>query len=462
MGDRDLIMARRIAEAAAAEGGRAYFVGGFVRDRLMGRENKDIDLEVHGLSVETLTRILSELGEPLLIGASFGVMGLRHYALDIAMPRSETATGRGHRDFAVSVDPFLGEERAAKRRDFTINAMMEDVLSGEVLDFFGGREDLKNRRIRHVCDRSFAEDPLRVFRACQFAARFDFSVAPETVSLCSRMALDALARERVMGELEKALIKAEKPSIFFRELRRMGQLGFWFPELEALVGVPQPPKYHPEGDVWTHTMQVLDEAALLRGEAKQPLWFMLAALCHDLGKPETTELIDGEYHAYRHEIAGQRIVRAFLDRLTGETRLKEYVLNMVELHMAPNLMARSDAKHRIWMRLYDRSCCPEDLLLLAKADFLGCHGPDQTREEGLRLYAPTEEKLRMLLADYHELTARPYVMGRDLIEAGMSPGPSFTAALEYAHKLRLAGFSKEEQLRQTIASFRRTQKPDGS
>ena len=453
MSENELILARRIAEAAAAEGGRAYFVGGFVRDRLMGRENKDIDIEVHGLSVETLTRILGELGEPLLMGASFGVMGLRHYQLDVAMPRSETATGRGHRDFAVSVDPFLGEERAAQRRDFTINAMMEDVLSGEVLDFFGGREDLENRRIRHVSERSFAEDPLRVFRACQFAARFDFSVAPETVSLCSRMALDALAKERVMGELEKALIKAEKPSIFFRELRRMEQLGFWFPELAALVGVPQSPKYHPEGDVWTHTMQVLDEAALLRGEAKQPLWFMLAALCHDLGKPETTELIDGDYHAYRHEITGLRVVRTLLDRLTGETKLKDYVLNMVELHMAPNLMARSDAKNRVWMRLYDRSCCPEDLLLLAKADFLGCHGPDQAREDLLRLYAPTEEKLRMLLADYHELMARPYVMGRDLIEAGMEPGPRMSEALEYAHKLRLAGLSKEEQLRQTLGVY---------
>ena len=409
MSENELSMARRIAEAAAAEGGRAYFVGGFVRDRLMGRENKDIDIEVHRVSVETLTRILGELGEPLLMGASFGVMGLRHYELDVAMPRSETATGRGHRDFAVSVDPFLGEERAAQRRDFTINAMMEDVLSGEVLDFFGGREDLENRRIRHVSERSFAEDPLRVFRACQFAARFDFSVAPETVSLCSRMALDALAKERVMGELEKALIKAEKPSIFFRELRRMEQLGFWFPEL--------------------------------------------AALCHDLGKPETTELIGGDYHAYRHEITGLRVVRTLLDRLTGETKLKDYVLNMVELHMAPNLMARSDAKNRVWMRLYDRSCCPEDLLLLAKADFLGCHGPDQAREELLRLYAPTEEKLRMLLADYHELMARPYVMGRDLVEAGMEPGPRMSEALEYAHKLRLAGLSKEEQLRQTLGVY---------
>ena len=175
----DLLMARRVAEAVQSAGGSVYFVGGFVRDRLLGRENKDIDIEVHGISVHALEQILDSLGERLTMGASFGVMGLRHYDLDIAMPRSETATGRGHKDFEVFVDPFLGEEKAAMRRDFTINALMENVLTGEILDFFGGREDLMRRRIRHVNDRSFAEDPLRVFRACQFAARFDFSVADD-------------------------------------------------------------------------------------------------------------------------------------------------------------------------------------------------------------------------------------------------------------------------------------------
>ena len=453
MSENDLTVARRIAEAAAAEGGRVYFVGGFVRDRLLGQDNKDIDIEVHGIPVEALMRILGAIGEPVLMGASFGVIGLRHCELDIAMPRSETATGRGHRDFAVSVDPFLGEEKAARRRDFTINALMEDVLSGEVLDFFGGLADLKERRIRHVNDRSFAEDPLRVFRACQFAARFDFSVAPETVSLCSRMALDALARERVMGEMEKALLKAAKPSIFLRELREMDQLSFWFPELKALIGVPQPPKYHPEGDVWTHTLQVLDEAAMLRDQAQQPLWFMLATLCHDMGKAVATDCIGGEYHAYRHEALGLPIVGRILDRLTGETKLKEYVLNMTRLHMAPNAMAFSDARHRTWMKLFDSSVCPEDLLLLAKADFLGCRGAERTREELLPLYAPTEERLRALLRDYRELMARPCVMGRDLIEAGMTPGPTFRAALDYAHKLRLAGLGKEDQLRQTLGMY---------
>ena len=193
MANRDVDMARRVAEAVAAAGGRTYYVGGIVRDRLMGRPCEDVDIEVHGVTVSALQAILDGLGEHTEMGASFGIMGLRHYGLDVAMPRSERATGRGHRDFEVSVDPFIGPERAAMRRDFTVNAMMEDVLTGEVLDFFGGRRDLETGVIRHVSDATFPEDPLRVFRAAQFAARFEFAVDPDTVALCAGMDVTALA-----------------------------------------------------------------------------------------------------------------------------------------------------------------------------------------------------------------------------------------------------------------------------
>lgn len=456
----DLTMARRVAEAVEQAGGRVYYVGGFVRDRLLGRENKDIDIEVHGIPVRTLEEILDSLGERLNMGASFGVMGLRHYDLDIAMPRSETATGRGHKDFEVFVDPFLGEEKAAMRRDFTINALMEDVLTGEILDFFGGRKDLERRLIRHVNDQSFAEDPLRVFRACQFAARFDFSVAPETTLLCSGMTVDALARERVLGEMEKALLKAEKPSVFFEELRKMRQLSWWFPELEALIGLEQNARYHPEGDVWTHTMQVLDEAAQLRGEAKEPLWFMLSALCHDFGKAVSTEEIDGVIHAYAHEKAGLPLVERFLSRVANEVKLKEYVLDMTRKHMKPNMLAVNSRNSGKFMKLYDDSVCPEDLLLLAKADHLGRKTPETDAAEMLREYAPIEERLRSRLADYRRLMENPPVMGRDLIEAGMTPGPIFTEALAYAHKLHLAGISRDTALRQTLGMYHKSERKD--
>ena len=455
MDDRNMEMARRVAEDVAREGGRTYYVGGFVRDRLLGRDNKDIDIEVHGVTVQTLGRILDSLGERMELGASFGVMGLRHYELDIAMPRSETATGRGHRDFAICVDPFLGEEKAARRRDFTMNALMQDVLTGEILDFFGGREDMERGLIRHVDDSRFVEDPLRALRAAQFAARFGFQVAEETVSLSSTMDLAALPGERVMGELEKALLKADRPSVFFEALRKMRQLSVWFPEAKALIGLVQNPAFHPEGDVWTHTMQVLDEAAALRPAAKEPLWFMLSALCHDMGKAVTTENSGGVIHAYAHETKGLPVVERFLRRLTREGRLTQYVLNMTELHMKPNMLAANGAHVKSYMKMYDRAVCREDLLLLARADHMGRLGPGRSREALSAAYEGTDAVLREMLALYGQRMSQPYLMGRDLIEAGLKPGPSFTEALACAHKLRLAGRPKEEQLKTALAIIRK-------
>ena len=447
MQDKNEQMAVRIAERVAQNGGRAFYVGGLVRDRLLGRENKDTDIEIHGIPAGKLKEILSGLGEVTVMGASFGVFGLRHYEIDIAMPRMESATGRGHKDFEIMTDPFLGPEKAALRRDFTMNALMEDVLTGEVLDFFGGRQDLADGIIRHVSAGTFVEDPLRVLRAAQFAARFGFRVADETVKLSKTMDLSALPRERITGELEKALMKAGRPSVFFEELRKMEQLRTWFPETENLIGIPQPPSHHPEGDVWNHTMLVLNEAARLRSAAKEPRCFMYAALVHDFGKSVTTKVIDGKIHSYEHEKEGLPVVSRFLSRLTSETALAKYVLNMTELHMKPNILADQKAGKKSFMKLFDRSVCPEDLLLLAKADSLG-------RGSAFRDY-PEEDVLRKMLAAYNDLMSRPQVRGRDLIAAGIEPSPLFKDALNYGHKLHLAGVPKERALPQVLALIRR-------
>ena len=452
--ETDLTMARRIAEAVDEAGGRVYYVGGYVRDLLLCRENKDIDLEVHGVSVPVLEGILDGLGERLTMGASFGVMGLRHYGLDIAMPRSEKAIGRGHKDFAVFVDPFLGEEKAASRRDFTINAMMQNVLTGEILDFFGGRRDLERGYIRHVNDGSFGEDPLRVFRAAQFAARFGFTVAEETRVLASDMPVDALAGERIWGELEKALLKAGQPSVFFEELRRMGQLSVWFPETEALIGSPQRPDVHPEGDVWTHTMQVLDEAAALREQAASPVALMLSALCHDFGKATATETINGVIHNYGHEKASLPLTDSFLKRISGDKKLLQLVRNMVELHMEPNKRAADGAGVKSFMRLFDAAACPGDLLLLARADYMGRKVPEKDGTALAEKYADKERFLRDMLGIYRERMTRPHISGKDLIAAGCEPGEDIGQALTFAHKLRLAGVPKEEQLSQTLGYIR--------
>jgi len=404
-----MAMARCIAEAVVEAGGRTYFVGGCVRDRLMGRENKDIDIEVHGVSVRALEAILDGLGERTTMGASFGIMGLRHYDLDIAMPRSEKATGRGHKDFEVFVDPFIGEERAAMRRDFTMNALMEDVLTGEVLDFFGGREDIAAGRIRHVSDATFAEDPLRVFRAAQFAARFNFTVAEETTAISATMAVEALASERVMGELEKALLKAARPSIFFRELEKMGQLNPWFEELAVL----------PRDD-WRRVMAGLDGAAAVRSETSRPLDFMLAAACAGFAPPAA---------------------KRFLARLTNAAEATRYVLNMAQRHGEMGALLAADPGEAAWMAFFDGTACPEDLILLERA----------TRGDGTPDWPGIEDHLRETVALYRHRMALPHVMGRDLVEAGVRPGPEMGRALAYAHGLRLAGVDKAGQLRRTLA-----------
>ena len=444
---RDLEMAGRIAELAAEQGGRAWFVGGYVRDALCGRENKDIDMEVHGLTPSQLEALLDHLGQRLSMGESFGIYALRGYGIDIAMPRKETVRGKGHRDFDVFVDPCLGTEKAAVRRDFTINAMMQDILTGEVVDHFGGREDLARGVLRHVNDRSFAEDPLRVLRGAQFAARFDMEVAPETVALCREMDLRSLPRERIEGELKKALLKAERPSVFFETLRRMDQLRHWFPEVEALIGVAQNPKFHAEGDVWTHTMLVLDAAAGQRHKVREPYALMLAALTHDFGKAICTEIIDGVIHAYGHETEGLPLAEQFLHRLTGEKRLTDHVLKLVEFHMKPNTMAAVGASVKSTNRLFDSVPEPRALICLAEADYQGQRiaGPSQS----------WEPFLLERLAVYEQTMAQPHVMGQDLVAAGLTPGKEFSELLAYAHKLRLAGVDKASALKQTLAQARK-------
>lgn len=449
--NKNLTMARAVARRVADAGGRTFFVGGCVRDALRGQSSKDIDIEVHGIAPNALADILDGLGERTSMGVSFGVFGLKHYELDIAMPRREAATGRGHKDFTVYVDPFLGTQKAAERRDFTINALMQDVLTGEVIDHFGGLRDLEQGVLRHVNDISFGEDPLRVLRAAQFAARLHFAVAKETIALCRSMDVSSLASERVMAELEKALLKSDKPAVFFDVLRKVNQLDVWFPEVAALIGVAQEPAYHPEGDAWTHTLLVLDAAAALREQAAEPLYFMLAALTHDLGKALTTKAdATGRIRSLNHETAGLPLATALLSRLTHESKLQKYVLNMVTLHMRPNLLAGQKSGSRATARLFDEAVCPEDLLLLAKADRLGQGRPGD--------YGPTERFLQTRLAAYRQLMAAPCVKGVDLVAAGLTPGPDFGAALAYAHKLHVSGVDKESALKQTLAFVRAAQK----
>lgn len=440
--------AYHIATAVAARGGRAYYVGGYVRDRLLGRENTDLDIEVHGITPTTLEGILDAHGERIAVGESFGIYTLKGHAIDVAMPRRERAVGRGHRDFTVDVDPHIGTEQAAARRDFTVNAMMQDVLTGEILDHYGGQEDLRHGVLRHVSDTSFSEDPLRVLRAAQFAARFGFAVAPATVTLCRTMDLTALPRERIEGEWRKALLQADTSSVFFTTLREMDQLGHWFPELAALIDVQQPPQWHAEGDVWNHTMMVLDAATAYRDRVDNPYAFMLAALAHDVGKAVTTTVDGDAIHAYAHEAAGLPIAEQLLTRITHEKSVITYALELVEHHMKPYALAASGAAIKATNRLFDRVADPHALIRLAAADNAG-------RITTTPVTDYTDHLLERLTI-YRDYMARPYVAGRDLVAAGLTADSRFSDYLAYAHKLRLAGVDKDTALKQTLAYARRS------
>ena len=446
---KDVALAEKIAEKVREAGGRVFYVGGCVRDRILYGSGLrgDIDIEVHGVEPAVLRDALNEVGEPLQYGSSFGIYGISGSDIDIAIPRKEHATGRGHRDFEVFTDPYIGAEAAARRRDFTVNALMEDVLTHEVLDPYGGRADIEKRMLRCVDPASFVEDPLRVLRCARFAAVLGFEVDPGTVELCSGMALEALSKERVEGELKKTLTGSEKPSVFFNVLKDMHQLKPWFTELEQLIGLEQDPVYHPEGDVWTHTMEVLDRAAAYRGKAEQPYPFMMLALTHDFGKIESTELVKGRIHAYGHEAAGLPIIETFLRRLTEETALISYVLNMAELHMKPNMMAFSKSPVKSTNKLFDSAASASDLIYMSMAD--------HPVKSGDTPFSGDADFLFERLEKYKETMAQPYVMGRDLIAAGLKPGEGFGELLEYAHKLRLAGIDKETALKQVLAMARK-------
>ena len=432
-------LSRQIALKVEEAGGKVFYVGGCVRDKLLHIPNKDIDIEVHGITPEKLYSILEEFGKPLSYGKSFGVYSIKGYDIDIAMPRREKATGKGHRDFAINVDPFIGTKEAARRRDFTINALMEDVLTGDIIDPFEGLKDLEDHVLRCVDPVTFIEDPLRVLRAAQFSSRFHFAIDEKTLALCKGIDLSALHKQRVEEELKKALLKSDEPSLFFKVLLQMDQLDLWFREVKELIGVKQDPIYHPEGDVFVHTMQVLDRSTKYRDEVSDPYCFMLLALCHDLGKIVTTKEIDGRIHSYGHETKGLPLIKTFFHRFSDEKVPLKYLMNMTPLHMRLFALAKDRSSIKAFNKVFDAALEPYDLICFSLAD----KGEKAKKEETDLIYERYET-----FRDYME---RDHVNGQDLIEAGLRPEESFSELLAYAHKLQLAGVGKEEALKQTLA-----------
>ena len=429
----------KLANAIHQQGGQPILVGGSVRDYLLGqRLPKDLDLEVYCLEANKLEGVLSQFGKVLRVGKSFGVLKLitKHAEYDVSLPRRESKSGKGHKGFLVNADPQMTFEEASARRDFTVNSIGFDPIQQQWLDPHRGQEDLKKGILRHVGP-AFAEDPLRVLRGAQFAARLNFQMAPETIELCQTLDLNELSRERLLGEFAKLLLRAERPSFGLEILRQTKALRF-FPELEALIGVPQDPTWHPEGCVWTHTLMVVDEAAKLRvGEEKNDLVLMFGALCHDFGKPETTIWKDGHWRSPAHDVLGMQPTEKFLRRLTDEASLIEKVTVLVREHLRPSMLYndREKVTPGAIRRLALRVSIPE-LLLVAEADHFG-----RTTEDALRREFPAKQWLldQASKLDVRDEKPKPLLKGRHLLQLGMRPGPQMGKVLEEAFALQLDG-----------------------
>ena len=462
---------RDICEAARGAGGRALLTGGLVRDRVLAALEvhaarpaaRDLDLEIYGLDGAEIRRLLERFGRVDTVGEAFTVYkmtrgeGPGRAEIDVSLPRRDSRTGRGHRGFTITGDPKMSVEEASRRRDFTINALLWDPLTGEVIDPHGGIADLRVRILRAVDPASFPDDPLRPLRALQFAARFEARIDPKTVELCRGIPLDDLPSERIWGEMEKLLLRARRPSIGLGAGLETGVMEKLFPEITALAGCPQDPEWHPEGDVWVHTLQVVDQAVELLSDLpkSRQVTVMLAALCHDLGKPATTEWRDGRLRSFDHEEAGVAPTRRILDRLNLHTLdnydVRGQVLALVANHLKPAMLHRD--RHRVSdgaFRRLARKCDLDLLYRVSKADSLGRRAAGAREPDA---EAPEWFRERVTALDVAHAPPRPLLMGRHLLDLGLHPGPRIGEITRAVYELQLDG--AVTTLDEAIAAARR-------
>jgi tRNA nucleotidyltransferase (CCA-adding enzyme) len=431
---------RGFCQDVADSGGRALLVGGCVRDLASGHPPRDLDLEVFGLSPYALRRLVAARfprAEP--VGRHFPVLSLHGLGIDVSLPRGRAAGQPGPPDFDAGAEPEVTVSEAAARRDFTVNAIALDPLTGEVHDPWGGLADLEAGVLRHVSER-FDEDPLRVLRAMQLLARFELTPAEATVARCRRLSPAGLPRERIFGEWRRLLLEGLRPSRGLHFLRDAGWLPH-FPELDALPGCPQDPVWHPEGDVWVHTLHCLDAFAAARtGEPREDLVVGLAVLCHDLGKPGTTEREGPRITSKGHEPLGALLTERLLGRWTEEGALIEEVARLVADHLAPALLFQARAGDAAVRRLARRVGRIDRLVRVAAADHAG-------RPPLAEPFAAGDWLLERACALTVERAApRPLVQGRHLIAEGLVPGPGFAPILRACYEAQLAGaFASEAE-----------------
>ena len=432
--------ANDIALAVRDAGGRALIVGGWVRDRLLygpGHEPANVDLEVFGIPGDRLRALLEGFGRVEAVGESFQVYKLG--AIDVSLPRRDSKAGRGHRGFVVTGDPDMSIDEAARRRDFTINAISFDPLTEVYFDPFGGRSDLERRVLRVVDPATFGDDSLRVLRAVQFAARFALTLDGASAALCRAIPLDDLPAERVWGEFEKHLF-APRPSTGFALAMDLGVVAKLFPELQALSGCQQEFEWHPEGDVWVHTLQVIDQARTRIDDLPRPqqIAIMLGAVVHDVGKPATTAFIDGRIRSMDHEEQGVAPASALLDRLNVHSidgyDVRRQVLGITAQHLKPGswFKVRDEVGDGAFRRLAHKV----DLELLARVAKSDCEGrrPGQFDCTAMDWFL---ERARALGVEHRP--PAPILLGRHVLALGVKPGPRVGEILKAVYERQMDG-----------------------
>jgi poly(A) polymerase len=413
--------ATTIVQALRQHGFQAYLVGGCVRDLLLGREPKDYDVATSA----TPDQVMSIFPETYAVGAQFGVVLVPapQGDVEVATFRSDIgySDGRHPDEVRFSADP----REDVARRDFTINGMLLDPVSNEVLDFVGGRRDLDAKVIRTIGDpkQRFAEDKLRMLRAVRFASRLGYTIDPETVAAIEEGAdeIQFVSRERVRDELTRMLTEGHARGALLL-LDESGLLPEVLPEICAMKGVAQPPQFHPEGDVFVHTLLLLENLPVPCSPALA--W---GALLHDVGKPATFRVAPDRIRFDGHVEVGVKMAQEICRRLRFSTDDTEQVLALIDNHMRfghATRMKESTLKKFLRMPHFD------DHLALHRADCLASHGD-------LGTYEFAQEKLAAIPPE--KMRPSPLVTGDDLIAAGYAPGPRFKEILNAVEDAQLEG-----------------------
>ncbi len=441
---------KAIVERLDQSKGRALLVGGAVRDLVQEKPAKDLDIEVHGLSIDQLEQILKEFGHVRLVGKAFGVLRIDGLDVDWSIPRTDSS-GRKPK---VAFDPHMPLEQALRRRDLTINAMAVDLITRELQDPFDGLRDLEKGILRVPDKQLFIEDPLRYFRVMQFIGRFQLKPDQELYELGKTMDLRDISQERIIQEFEKLCIKGTKPSMGIQWLQDTGRLKALLPEIYNTIGVQQDPEWHPEGDVYEHSKQAMDAAARLEYETDEDkITMVLAGLCHDVGKVVATQNIDGRIRSLGHDVKGVPIASTFLDRVINTQKIKDRVLKLVRYHMTPVAFVKNNAKASAYKRLA-KKLAPEtniqELTRLAYCDKSG-RNPDRQApfevcpEELIEAFLEEAKKYRV-----DQTFEPPVLKGKDLLEQ-VKPGPDLGKLLGKAYTIQIEeGITDKDELKKRL------------